>query len=516
MRSRSREQFTTIRTEGGLLPVDLLQQLISGDGDLDGIEPIHYHLAAGERFNEVITRSWNRLDRAWETFREREKELPEDDIGTSLTRERWLLILFQELGYGRLQPAKAKEIEDKSYPISHFWENSPIHLVGFRIDLDERTAGVAGAARTSPHGLVQEYLNRSDAHLWGFVSNGRRLRILRDNMSLTRQAYVEFDLESMMDDGIYADFVLLWLLCHQSRVEGDVPEECWLERWSQEAQQQGVRALEQLREGVEQAIETLGAGFIQHPANADLRDALATGDLSTDDYYRELLRLVYRLLFLFVAEDRGLLLHPDADSKAIALFNKFYSTGRLRRMAQVRRGGRYADLYTGLKVVMSHLGSDEWCPELGLPALGSFLWSSEGLVHLHNCDLANRDFLEALRALAFTRQEKLLWPVNFRHLGSQELGSVYESLLEMHPVINPDERSFNLGTEAGHERKTTGSYYTPPSLVQTLLDSALDPVLKETAQKPDAEKKLLDLKICDQACGSGHFLIEAAHRIAKR
>ena len=71
----------------------------------------------------------------------------------------------------------------------------------------------------SPHGLIQEFLNRTEDYLWGFVSNGRRLRVLRDNVSLTRQAYVEFDLEAMMNGEVYADFVVLWLLCHGSRVE---------------------------------------------------------------------------------------------------------------------------------------------------------------------------------------------------------------------------------------------------------------------------------------------------------
>ena len=125
--------------------------------------------------------------------------------------------------------------------------------------LPVRAPRVAGAARTSPHSLVQEFLNRSDDHLWAFLSNGKQLRILRDNASLTRQAYVEFDLEAMMEGEVYADFALQWLLCHQSRVEGEVPEEFWLERWSQAAQAQGTRALEQLREGVESAISVLGA-----------------------------------------------------------------------------------------------------------------------------------------------------------------------------------------------------------------------------------------------------------------
>ncbi|HQP88873.1 MAG TPA: N-6 DNA methylase [Thermoanaerobaculia bacterium] len=69
---------------------------------------------------------------------------------------------------------------------------------------------------------------------------------------------------------------------------------------------------------------------------------------------------------------------------------------------------------------------------------------------------------------------------------------------------------------AGSERKTTGSYYTPTSLIECLLDSALDPVLDEAEKAADPEKALLALKVCDPACGSGHFLIAAAHRMARR
>jgi len=136
-------------------------------------------------------------------------ELTDTDTGTTLTRERWLLVLFDELGYGRLQTAGRQEIEGTSYLISHMWGRAPIHLVTFRQHLDRRST-VATAVRRSPHSLMQEFLNRSDDHLWGFFSNGLRLRILRDNVSLTRTAYVELDLETMMRGEQYADFTLLW------------------------------------------------------------------------------------------------------------------------------------------------------------------------------------------------------------------------------------------------------------------------------------------------------------------
>src|SRR5208283_4419971 len=106
--------------------------------------------------------------------------------------------------------------------------------------------------------------------------------------------------------------------------------------------------------------------------------------------------------------------------------------------------------------------------------------------------------------------------VDYRNLGAEELGSIYESLLELFPDINLREGGFSLRAASGNERKSTGSYYTPTSLVTCLLDSALDPVLDEASRKPDAEAAILALKVVDPACGSGHFLIAAAHRIAKR
>lgn len=107
MQTNRRNAFTTIRTDGGLLPADLLVRIAEGDRSIDGLTPESYHLAKSERLNEAATRAWNRLQGAWEGFRGGMDRLPESDAGTTLTRERWLLILFlfQELGYGRLQTA---------------------------------------------------------------------------------------------------------------------------------------------------------------------------------------------------------------------------------------------------------------------------------------------------------------------------------------------------------------------------------------------------------------------------
>lgn len=287
MSARSSDRFPSVRTEGAILPVDLLQRIAAADNGLDGLTPASYHLIEGEKLNEATNRAWNRLLGVWNAFQHAAEKLPDGNSGANVTLERWLLPLWQELGYGRLIPAKPIELDGKSYPVSHTWSHTPIHMVGCRADLDRRTTGDDGSSQPSPHSLVQELVNRSEDLLWAFVSNGLRLRILRDSSRLTRQAYVEFDLQAMFDGKVYTDFALLWRLCHQSRVEAVKPHDCWLERWSKVAQKQGLRVLDQLRDGVERAIAALGRGFLAAPTNSALRQKLRDGTLAAQDYYRQ-------------------------------------------------------------------------------------------------------------------------------------------------------------------------------------------------------------------------------------
>ncbi len=111
-------------------------------------------------------------------------------------------------------------------------------------------------------------------------------------------------------------------------------------------------------------------------------------------------------------------------------------------------------------------------------------------------------------------------PVNWRDMETEELGSVYESLLELVPRLTADGRGFAFAggiQQKGNARRTTGSYYTPDSLVQALLDSALDPVLNRVeSEAADPVAGLLGVTVIDPACGSGHFLLAAVRRIATR
>mgnify|MGYP001023991125 FL=1 len=515
------ESFVGVRVAGGLLPAELLSRIAAGE--LAGQTSGDYHLAPGETVREAANRAWAYLTGVWATYRQAAEKLPESDRGTTLTRERWLLILLRELGYGRVPttPAGGLAAGDKRLPISHVWEYVPVHLLGHRIDLDRRTVGVAGAATSSPQSMVQELLNRSDANQWAILSNGLTLRLLRDSTSLVGSAYIEFDLEAIFDGDLFADFLLLFSVCHQSRLEVRDPEKgpasCWLEAWRTESLESGSRALNQLRDGVIQAITTLGTGLLGHPANTQLRDGLADGSLRIEDVNHGLLRVVYRLLFTFVAEDRGLLLAPDADPAIRQRYRDYFSTERMRRTARRRRGTRHADQWRALNLVWDGLGSVDGRPELGLVGIGG-LFEPGALDLFRGCDLSNDALLRAVRYLSLVEEpgSKMKRVVDYRHLGAEELGSIYEALLEFVPSWDAGRREFELLSAAGNDRKSTGSYYTPTSLIDCLLDSALDPVLDRAERKPDPEAALLALTVCDPACGSGHFLVAAARRIAKR
>ena len=531
--ARPNQEFQTVRSEGGLLPPDLLQRVLDPRAALAGTRPEDYGLSPGERLNEAITHSWNRLRRHYGGFTAAAANLPEGEAGTGLTNDKWSLPLLREFGFGFLPVSAGPAIGGRAYAIGRFFGPVAVHLVGRGLSLDRRAAGQRGAAAANPHGLVQEFLNRSDTHLWAIVSNGLRLRILRDSQTLSRQSYLEFDLESMFAGEVYSDFVLVWLIAHATRFAprgDDRPETCWLEQWTREAERDGTRALGELRGGVERALQVLGRGFTSHPRNTALRDALRSGDLTAADLHGQLLRIVYRLIFLFVAEDRTLdgesLLHPPDDSgdgrAAREVYATHYGTARLRALAGRIRGSRHGDIWQQFRLVVGALSGE---PEgeivrghLALPALGSFLWSPESTPDLNDAELTNHDFLETLRRLAYTRPHKVLRPVDYRNLGAEELGGVYESLLALTPQVSGDGADFTFAEFAGNARKTSGSYYTPDVLVQSLLDSALDPVVEAVLRGKtgeEAERAILDLKVCDPAVGSGHFLVGAAHRLAR-
>lgn len=381
---------------------------------------------------------------------------------------------------------------------------------GFNRALPEFGDGNEGRARRAPIVLLQDWLNHADHALWGLVFAGDRVRLMRDNASLTRGAWIEADLGAMFRDEMFADFTAWWLLTHASRFgsAGTPSSAAPLEQAREAGLKQGTAARDRLGRNVKEALRELGAGLIE--ANPQLHDQIATDPAATMRLFEELLRTVYRLIFLAVAEERDLL-HPRTTGRdARNLYADSYSFAFWRtRSARRAAYDAHHDAWEGMKVTLAALEQGQ--PLLGLPALGG-LFARGATPTLNVACIPNRRFLRAVWSLGFVEIDSRLTRINWRDMRTEELGSVYEGLLELRPSLSP-AGEFELASVKGNDRKTSGSYYTPDSLVETLLDSALDPVL-EHAEANGGADAILDLKVIDPACGSGHFLLGAARRMA--
>ncbi|MHA4774580.1 Eco57I restriction-modification methylase domain-containing protein [Streptomyces sp. MSC1_001] len=539
MSSTNRNQvFTAVHTVGALLPADMLVRISEAKSskDLRGLAPADYRIAGSRSVRDEAERHWDNLKSLWRELREKLPAEPEASVrpdSTGYARANWVEPLFEALGFGRLSPVGPDGIVasdgSRTWAVSHRRDNTLVHITAWETKFDKRQ----GAGVAAPQSLLQEALNRTDPHIWALLTNGRKVRLLRDSNALATTSYVEFDLEAIFDGELFSEFVLLYRLLHASRFgspDGAATQwNCWLEVWRDAAIRLGARFLDDISEGVRQALKELGTGFLKHPANTALRDGL-----KADAYHAALLRLVYRLLFVFVAEDRDAL-HPEETAPdARQRYAAYFSTSRLREHSRRRRGTSHTDRYQALTLVLDALGDEAGRPELGLPGLGGLFDATDADAPLRGMSLSNEHLLAAVRHLSVVRDSEAgRWrKVDYRTLDAEELGAIYESLLALVPKYSAQNRSFELVVRAGNERKKTGSYYTPSSLVDVLLDSTLDPVIdkaQERGERQAAEAgqtgaeaaetiiaELLTLTVCDPACGSGHFLVAAARRIAKR
>ncbi len=525
--------FDTIRLEGALFVPDLLEKIARGEHS--GQRETDYHIPKGLRLHDEYGRAFQIVIAQWKTFA---PTLNRRDIDALSTTRNFVQELLKDtLGYA-LDAATTITLAERSYHIPFMaCGRVPIFIGPSHLLLDDVASLFniegSGSRKRSVFRLAQEFLNASVACTWAIVTNGRRIRLLRDSSTLTRPCFLEFDLETILDGNRYPDFAALWRTFHSSRggVAGTPGTACIWEQWRKEGQAVGTRVREGLRFGVTKALVALGSGFLGHPANDALRERLGDGSLTPDDFFQELLRLVYRCLFLFTLEERKdeqtdiPLLHPPDTSQeaqtARTVYTEGYSLKRLRNWVLRGTGrDRHDDLWQGLTIVFRALHHGE--PRLALPALGG-LFSPEQCQSLDSSALPNQALLETILCLRWAHVEGNLVPVDYRNMGPEELGSVYESLLELVPAVNLPARQFGFvgiteeGDASGHARKTTGSYYTPDSLVQELITSALEPVIQSRlAARPDnPTEALLAITVIDPACGSGHFLLAAARRLAE-
>ncbi|MFH0966841.1 MAG: N-6 DNA methylase, partial [Methanobacteriota archaeon] len=515
-------EYPSLRIEGGLISAEVLADIREektpgqrggdfGEKDL--------------KLLDMVSAAWGDAQGRWIIFQRQVGRLGEGDPATTPTRA-WMSDLLSLLGFDLVRLQSLIEQDGKKYHISHRAGTDPnappVHIVGSRQSIDRRPE--SGPSLMAPHSMVQDFLNHSD-ELWGIVTNGMVLRLLRDSHLMKRQAYIEFDLEEIFTGDRFPDFYLLFRLVHASRFPKGVSdiESCLLEQYHRLSIEQGGRVREGLRTGVEQALLLLANGFLSHPKNTEFAAEAASGKIDPSELYRQLLKIIYRFLFLMVCEERGLV-------SSDPVYKQYYSINRIRKLIQ-NRGSytRHTDLWTGLVTQFTLFSDEELGGVIGVPPLNGELFAEQGTSLINDLQITNDALLNAVWNLAMyqeiTKKGKTdikgPWRrVNYGSLDVEELGSVYESLLDLQPHFLPTiSGDVEYRFFAGTERKSTGSHYTPPELVNELIQTALVPVineqLSETKNQKDKEEALLSLSVCDPAAGSGHFLLAAARRIGR-
>lgn len=520
--------FPSIDIQGSIISSDLLSKI-------RGEQATHQHgkdFVPGftdARLKDEISLAWQEARGQWTIFKSKLARLKEGETATTETRNFWMVPLLTNLGYNLTYQRQAEDLGGKAFPIGYRdtnLDNYPVFIGGYHEALDRRPD--TKLLRVSPHALMQEYLNHSE-HLYGIVTNGWQLRLLRDASRITRLSYVEFNLEKMMEEELYADFVLFYRLLHASRMPKsmDTAHESIMEQYHQDGLAAGSTIRSKLGMAVEKAILNLANGFVNHPDNERLKERIDKGLLDHDEYYRHMLRIIYRLLFLFVIEERNLV-YPETknpDTKRLAqIYFTHFSLMRLRRLAgklQPPEAERHHDLWQSLLNTFALFEKPALGQKLGIMALQGDLFGYHAIAgqhyDLHQCMLSNKVLLEVVQGLSyFENENKVGIAVNYGGLDVEEFGSVYEGLLELRlkGEYIPGTRTYRMDWANSGERGKSGSHYTPEELVQPLIKHSLDYLIADRLKEKDPVNALLNLKVADIACGSGHILLSAARRIA--
>lgn len=548
-------QFNSIRLVRNLFGADLLNRLLTGDPKFAGNKATAFQLPRGLTVADEVARAARIAAGSYQTLCEqgRTPETVQAFAKTMLTEAFGYLYTecpdtgispdLTEVAQGQL-PGMAEQAPvpaENAYPITatlafkHTEPEIPFLLVPPGQDLD-KVYHFPDGKRKTPFNLMQEFLDHSNRFLWAVITNGKVWRLLRDSTAVALSSYLDIDLDAVLEARDTEAFAGVYRVLHASRAareDAHDPSTCLWEQWRKELEQGGERVREGLSGNVQQTLRVLGCGFLEHPANEPLRKDIREHKLSAADFYNELLRLVYRFIFLFVMEERRLLHeHDKTNTAGQDAYRRGYSMARLVRAAlsTPKAGNRYDDLWQAVRIVFAALGRDGGEPRLALPALGG-LFDPEQCPHLDAATISNKTLLAAMRLLRWspgTMRSKLL-PIDYRNMDSEELGSVYEELLELTPQVNLEEKRFFFTadleeqgrrgrTTDGNRRKATGAYYTPPCLVELIVNSALTPLIEKRRRQAEPGRlaqELLCLRIIDPACGSGHFLLSAARHLAR-
>lgn len=531
--------YTSIHIYGHLLSDDILHE-IETESSMQGNREQDFNLDVS--LTAKIDNAWSSLRNDWKLFSERNSL--RDPYGTKAVRrlmERFFSSLDYQLDY---QPTQI-EVGERKFDIPYICpelDQMPIIIVGDKTGdaeldfldkctLDQRIKGER--RQKSPQATMLDYLNNTE-HVYGIVTNGQVLRLIRNTGQLVKLTYIEFDIRRMVEEDHYAEFCLLFRLMHTSRFTHSGDDACIMEQWFNRSIESGNRIRAGLSDAVQKAMEILGRSVVcgKGAGNEVFRQAVINGEANAQTLNKELIHFIYRLLFLFIIEDRNLVYNigaPDTDNdydqkvRCQDIYKKYYAVSRLRGLSELPylRNERYCDLWEGLMDSFRLFEDETFGAPLFIKPLGGVLFASETLHYLRQCQITNEQLLAAFSCLNEFRDEKQnRVKINYSSLDVEEFGSVYEGILEMRAIITQgtsvSEWNFTFG--AGLDRKSSSSYYTRPDLVQSLIRTTLEPVIKERMAKcqttEEKIRSLLSMKVCDAASGSGHIILAMARTLA--
>ena len=326
---------------------------------------------------------------------------------------------------------------------------------------------------------------------WCLLLDGVRLRLV-DATRVYARRHLEFDLDLAADQP--RAFSAVWRTCHASRIGRRASDARSLDAFVAASDRHAAGVCRSLRDGVLTAsTEILRALAERRRSRRDRRAAV-------DEAFEQALTIVYRLLFLLFAEARALvpLWHP--------IYRESYSVESVRDDAE--RSPDAAGLWDALRAMarLAHAGCR--AGDLRVTPFNGRLFAPARTPLADRRDLDDRAARRAIVALS-TRAAAARGGrarIEYRDLGVEQLGAVYETLLDFTPVVDREEVTLQPGSGI---RKSTGTFYTPQPIADFLVRRTLGPLVRGLPADD-----ILRLRIVDPAMGSGAFLVSACRFLA--
>jgi len=505
--------YSTIKNVGGFLSDYFLSNILN-EKSLRG--------KLGENEVNSAYRSFLSL------FRRRQYELGDNTSQDELYRK-WIKPILQRLGF---EPKKKTYVEsDKgNIPISaiEYEEGRPLVIFkflkfGHSPDISEN--GRRPAQKELMKALYYEKVK------WGIITNGKIFRLLRNSPITADNAYLEIDLWNILESEDRDSFRIFWALFRRAAFEPIEDGKCLLDIIEEESRKHAVSVGDELRQSIFRVLERFIRGVLENEENEGKINDL-------EALYQESLVYLYRILFILYAESIGLL---PVDNP---LYRESYSLESIRELVTDPKMSFEPNSYyiwESLKAIFRLIDRGFEGGGLKVPAYNGRLFHPDSTPILSKCRVSDDVMAEVLRDLMLTSGKKGRTRdiISYRELGIDQLGSIYESLLELEPKIAEEdlavvkikgelqyvpksrlkgekvEEEIPAGTfylaAWGGRRKSSGTYYTPKQITRFLVRQALEPLVEGKSSE-----EILQIKVVDPAMGSGAFLVAAVEFLAEK